>query len=183
MGRLKQETLVQWREYPGKGDPTNSWRGRSHWRDDVPDADGEQGLQWKTERLEIQETSNSRHTTLPRANFKERTLSPFPQRSELKTLACLHITLGRENMLRSTEEVHYRMISLLEKCRCKGNAGTGLVSMLSCCMGASPLPPCTAPALLKIFLRIIFYLPLYQLLQSPHRARLPHQSLLSLTGN
>lgn len=96
---------------------------------------------------------------------------------------CLHIMLGWENMLRSTEEVHYRMISLPEKCRCKGNAGTGLVSMLSCCMGASPLPPCTAPALLKIFLRIIFYLPLHQLLQSPHRARLPHQSLLSLTGN
>lgn len=94
-------------------------------------------------------------------------------------------------MLRSTEEVHYRIISLLEKCRCKGNAGKSLVLMQGCCMGAlslgfsSPLPPCTAWTCVAswIFLRIIFYLPLYQLLQTPHRARLLHQSLLSLTGN
>lgn len=73
------------------------------------------------------------------------------RKSELKTLACVHITLGWENMLRSTEEVHYRKISLLEKCICKEmQKRPGYNAMLlhgsplpGLCL---PLPPCTAPA-------------------------------------
>lgn len=98
--------------------------------------------------------------------------------------------LGWENMLRSTEAVHYRMIFLLEKCSCKGNAckrpGFNARLLHGCPLPGLCLPPpslqspCTHVAS-WIFLRIIFYLPVHQLLQSPPRARLPHQLLL-LTG-
>lgn len=116
-GRL----LVQWRQYPGRGPPfeihpTHSLRGRSHWRASVPDADW-----WarapEEEKMEVEESSNSMCTKVPRANCKERNpphtlVTCRPLNSKRLPV---NITLGQEKRLRSMEEALHGKISLLKK--------------------------------------------------------------------